>query len=304
MVITVTLNPAMDRTLTIDNFDIGKVNRANTVRYDVGGKGINVSKVLKNFGIESICMGFLGGIWEEAIKKELKCRNIKEAFISIKGSTRTNTKIVDNINKVYTDINEPGPIISQYELDSFIKQFEEHCNFGDIVVLSGGVSSSIPENIYGVLTKIAKRKGTIVILDAEDVLLQEGIKEKPDIIKPNDHEIAKLFGIDSSNSEQINEAVKQLRNKGIKKVMVSLGENGATYTTEKGNYYIKGLRVSVRSTVGAGDSMVAAIVYSILNNYDDSKTLRFANASGAASVSLEGTEACTLEQVSQMINNI
>lgn len=304
MVITVTLNPAMDRTLTIDNFDIGKVNRADTVRYDIGGKGINVSKVLKNFGIESICMGFLGGIWEEAIKNELKNRGIKEAFISIKGYTRTNTKVADSKNKVYTDINEPGPIISKCELDSFIKQFEKHCNFGDIVVLSGGVSISIPENIYGVLTKIAKRKGAIVILDAEGVLLQEGIKEKPDIIKPNNHEIAKLFGIDSSNSEQINEAVNKLRSSGIKKVLVSLGVHGATYTTEKGNYYEKGIHVPVRSTVGAGDSMVAAIVYGIINNYEDSKTLRFANASGAVSVSLEGTEACTLEQVSQLFNNI
>lgn len=303
MVITVTLNPAMDKTLTVDNFNCGIVNRASSLRYDIGGKGINVSKVLRNFEIESICTGFLGGIWEDTFIKELKKRDINSEFIHIAGETRTNTKIVDNINKVFTDINEKGPEVSSKELEALINKFTVLCKSNDIVVLSGGVPQGIPNDIYCTLTKIARKKGAIVIMDADGELLKQGIKGIPDIIKPNEHELNNFFSTEFKNDDNIIKAADNLRGLGIDKVLVSQGSKGAILLTENVAYQASAVKVSVNSTVGAGDSMVAALVYSQINNYNQKRTLRFAIACGAASVALEGTEACTLNQVNTILNN-
>lgn len=304
MVITVTLNPAMDKTLAIDNFSLGEVNRSSKVRHDIGGKGINVSKVLRNFGVASVCTGFLGGIWEKYFLEELNTRSINTNFISIKGATRTNTKIVDHLNRTYTDINEAGPEVSEEELNSFIENFRELCKAGDIVVLSGGVSPVIPKDIYGKLIKIAKEKGASTILDAEGELLEEGIAQKPNIIKPNIHELEKLMGEKYKSEYEVIKAGRILVNQGIDKVLISLGDKGALLVTKDAAYNCKGLKVPVKSTVGAGDSMVAALVFSLLNGFNQGDTLKFANACGAASVSIEGTEACTLEQVNSLLELI
>lgn len=304
MVITVTINPAMDKTLTINNFTLGDVNRVSNLRYDIGGKGINVSKVLKNFGIESICTGFLGGIWKDTFEKEFKSRGINNQFVNIQGDTRTNTKVVDLINKCYTDINEQGPVISDSELEEFISRFKNMCSFGDIVVLSGGVCPSIPVDIYATLTKIAKEKGSFVILDADGDLMVEGMKAKPNVIKPNNVEFEKILNSNFKSNEELVSAAKKLTEDGIGHILISLGSEGALYVTKESSYYAKGLKVPVKSTVGAGDSMVSAIIYSILNSYSDEDLLKFAVACGSATVSLEGTEACTLEQANEYLNRI
>lgn len=297
MVITVTLNPAMDKTLSIDDFKAGEVNRVSSMRYDIGGKGINVSKVLKNFGVETICTGFLGGIWQDSFEKELDRRGINHKFVHIDGNTRTNTKIVDAKNNMHTDINEAGPIISEDKLQEFINMFRELCSEGSIAVLSGGINPSVPKNIYATLTTIAKEKGALVILDADGEALYEGIKSKPFVIKPNHNELKTLLGVDTSSVSQIVKAAETLKERGISNIMVSMGEEGALYLTEEGVFKGEGLKVPVKSTVGAGDSMVAAIVYSLLNKSTAKETLAFAEAAGTAAVMLEGTEACTLEQV-------
>lgn len=304
MVITVTLNPAMDKTVSIDDFSLGKVNRIKSARYDIGGKGINVSKVLKNFNIQSKCTGFLGGIWADKFNTELESRGIDSSFIVIKENTRTNLKIVDYANRVYTDINEAGPVISEKELTDFVDNFANLCREGDIAVFSGGVSPNVTKDIYKTLIKIAKGKGAFVILDADGELLKYGIEAKPDIIKPNEHEFEMLLDRELKTREQLIEAAKEIQNRGIKEVLISLGEKGALYITENGSYYGKGLKVPVKSTVGAGDSTVAALIYSKLEKYDKEQTLKFAIACGGASVSLEGTEACKFEQVEELIKRV
>lgn len=304
MVITVTLNPAMDKTIAIQDFELGKVNRVSKLRYDIGGKGINVSKVLKKFGIPSACTGFIGGSWKNTFKKELRNMGIVNNFLEITEDTRTNIKVVDNKNKIYTDINEPGPEITEEELNDFINKFKSICNEGDIIALSGGACPNIPKNIYGILTKLAKEKGAFVILDAEGELLSEGIKEKPDIIKPNKHEFEILLNRNLNSEDDMICEAKKLIDNGLKKVLISLGEKGAILVSNKMVLYGEGLKVPVMSTVGAGDSMVAALIYSMLNNFDDEKTLKFAVATGAASVSLEGTQACDLNQVQSLVQKV
>lgn len=304
MVITVTLNPAMDKTLTIDNFKAGVVNRVSGLRYDIGGKGINVSKVLKNFGIDSICTGFLGGAWEKNVLTELSDRGIKSEFIHIEGNTRTNTKVVDRVNKVFTDINEPGPDINDADMKSFLIRFNLICNAGDIVILSGGVSETIPSDIYATLIKIAKEKGALVILDADGDLLRRAIQQKPNIIKPNEYEISKLLNIDVSNRSTLIKGAYSLKNSGIENILISLGSKGALYLTCDGIYLADAVKVSVKGTVGAGDSMVAGLVYSIINKFNSFDTLKFASACGSSAVSLEGTEACTLAEVKVLMDRV
>ncbi|WP_026883245.1 1-phosphofructokinase [Clostridium akagii] len=301
MVITVTLNPAMDKTLTIDNFTIGDVNRVIGLRYDIGGKGINVSKVLKNFGVESICTGFLGGILKNGFELELRKREIKNSFINISQETRTNTKIVDQLNGTFTDVNEPGPNISEIEMDEFLIKFKSLCQDDDIVVLSGGVGPSIEKDIYRKLIKIAKGKGAFVILDADGELLKEGIKENPDVIKPNDHELELLLNKTIDTEEKMILEAKKIIDGGVGSVLISMGHKGAMYITKNNSLYCNGLKVPVKSTVGAGDSMVAALVYSKINKFSNEDTLRYAAASGTAAVCLEGTEACNLDQVNEFI---
>lgn len=304
MVITVTLNPAMDKTITVQDFELGKVNRVSKVRYDIGGKGINVSKVLKRFEIPSACTGFIGGGWKDTFEKELRNMGIDNYFVELKEDTRTNIKVVDDKNKIYTDINEPGPRITEKELNDFINKFKDICNENDVVVLSGGVCPNIPKNIYGTLTKIAKERGAFVILDAEGELLSEGIKEKPDIIKPNKHEFELLLNKKLDSEDDIVYEAKKLINNGLKKVLISLGEKGAILVSNEMVLYGEGLKVPVKSTVGAGDSMVAALIYSMINNFDNEETIKFAVATGAASVSLEGTQACDLNQVKSLIEKV
>lgn len=304
MVITVTLNPAMDKTMSVDDFSLGKVNRVSGIRYDIGGKGINVSKVLINFGVESSCMGFMGGIWENNIKDEIEKRKIDYRFTHIEGNTRTNTKIVDKVNNTFTDINEAGPEIEKETLEAFIDDFKKICSSDDIVVLSGGVSPSVPRDIYAVLTAAAKEKGATVILDADGELLKEGLKSKPDIIKPNEHELSVLFDIDGKDKKQLILAGKKLIGSGISKILISLGAEGAIYITNNGVLYAEGVKVPVKSTVGAGDSMVAALVYSLINKFTDTDTLKYAMSFGVSSVTLEGTQACSLKQVREYLGKI
>lgn len=304
MIITVTLNPALDKTLYIDKFDVGGVNRASKMRTDIGGKGINVSKVLTNFGIESVCTGFLGGNLRDFFIKELEFKSIRKRFINIKDNTRINIKIVDRSSGMNTDINELGPEITEAELNEFMESFTSICSKDDIVVLSGGVSPSVPKDIYNKLISIAKDKGAITILDAEGELLREGLEAKPHIIKPNEHELSALYNKGKVSKSELIEIASNLRKDGISKILISMGAEGAVYLTDNGIFSAKALKVPVKSTVGAGDSMVAAIVYSMLNHYDDLETLRFATACGAATVSLEGTQACTLSQISDLLNRI
>ncbi|MBW8381805.1 MAG: 1-phosphofructokinase, partial [Youngiibacter sp.] len=264
MVITVTLNPALDKTLILEDFTPGMVNRALSVRQDIGGKGINVSKVLKEFGVQSICTGFLGGNLRELFLRELKSKGIDSDFVLIRGNTRTNTKVVDRVRNEFTDINEPGAVIEKDELLEFLGKFEGLVKSGDTVVLSGGASSSVPKDIYRTLTEIAKDKGAYVLVDAEGELFEEALKAGPDVVKPNDYELSLLEGRKLESDEDILEAARRLMDKGVGKVMVSLGADGSMYVTKDRAYRARGLKVQVKSTVGAGDSMVAALVYARL----------------------------------------
>lgn len=301
MIITVTLNPALDKTMVVDGLEIGEVNRAVSVREDIGGKGINVSKVLKAFGEDSIATGFLGGSSMHIFRETLKAMKIEDQFISVEGSTRTNIKLMDRRNHTHTEINEPGPKIRDHELDRFLRNFEEAVHEGDLVVLSGGIGPNIHPEIYGKLTRRAKEKGARVFVDAEGEALKFALSERPYLIKPNEKELESLLGKEMLSIEEIIHEAKALVAKGIRKVLVSRGDRGSILVTENTVLLGRGIEVEVKSTVGAGDAMVAALVYAEGLKMDDFEALALAQATGAAAVTTDGTEACTREEVERYL---
>ena len=297
MIITVTLNPALDKTLVLKKVSMGEVNRVDTTRNDMGGKGINVSKVLKELGMISAATGFLGGILEEVFRKELKSIGITDEFQSVTGSTRTNIKVVDEERKEYTDFNEPGPEILPEELSDFYERYHALVKEGDLVVLSGGVSQGVPKEIYGILTKMAKEKGAHVLVDAEGEALVQAIQEIPFLVKPNEKELAGIVGKETLSVDEMIQEGKKLVQKGIQLVLISRGAEGSILLTGAHTYVAEGLKVPVRSTVGAGDAMVAALTFGLEMNMSPKEMLIFAQASGAAAVMKEGTQAATKEEI-------
>lgn len=301
MVITVTLNPAMDKTVVLRGLQVGEVNRLVSTRNDMGGKGINVSKVLNEFKVSSIAMGFLGGALEEVFRRQLKMLGITDRFISVTGETRTNIKIVDEENKTYTDLNEKGPLVSEQEVRTFINVYEELLHKGDLVVLSGGLCPGVPKDFYGTLTGIARKNGAYVIVDAEGQALNYALREKPNLIKPNEKEFAGLFGEEDMTEDVMIEKAKKLIEDGLDKILISRGEKGSLFVSKDSILSAKALNVPVKSTVGAGDSMVSALVYSHIHDLSLVDTLAMAQAAGASAVMTEGTKPCTLKDVEAKI---
>lgn len=300
MIITVTLNPAADKTLNINNFSIGNVNRASAIRLDAGGKGINVSKVIKELGGESKAVGILAGNTGRFIKNYLDSKTIENEFIFINGETRTNIKIVDEVNHTNTDVNEYGPEVSDNDLNVLLSNILSKADKDLILVLSGSIPRNTDKKIYKLWVDKVKEKGAKVILDADGDLLKYGIESGPYIIKPNIHELEELF---NKKINGINEAVnysKKFFEYGIELVVVSLGEKGALFIKKDKAIWAKGIKAEVKSTVGAGDSMVAALAYAEDKKFNLEKAVMLSVACGTASVMTSGTQAADLNTINEL----
>ena len=274
MIITITCNPAIDKTIK-DN---------NTI-FDIGGKGINVSKVLKSLGVDSICTGFIGKDNKNIIYDKLDELDIKHHFIEIEGAIRTNTKRI--INNELIEENEKGPTPIKEDINNLINYLKQFKN--EIVVISG--SSNV--NIYYDLVKLLKKNNNYVILDADKDLLVDGIKGCPNIIKPNKDEISRLFNIDYD--EKV--VTKKCKELNMDLICISLGKDGALFINKDTVYKAKALDVKYASAVGAGDAMVASFAYSKLNNYDIKNTISLAIAASCASVETSGTKPPNKDKV-------
>lgn len=305
MIYTVTLNPALDKTVEIPSLTVDSVNRITTMRTDPGGKGINVSKVIQKLGSESTATGILGGNTGRAICSALEEMKIRTAFRFVEGETRTNLKVIDPVNHTNTDLNEPGITVSEEILNGLLEVLVSRVKEGDIVVLSGSLPKGAPKDTYGNWVKNCRKAGAKVILDVDGALLEAGIKESPYLIKPNNHELSALMGQELPTREELIRAAKSLMDKyGIGKVVVSMGGDGALYITEEETVYAEGLKVPVKSTVGAGDSVVAALAVSEEAGKTMEETVRLSTACGAANVMCSGTQAAEYEVIEELIPRV
>ncbi|MDQ0062145.1 1-phosphofructokinase [Paenibacillus harenae] len=294
---TVTLNPAVDKTVTVENFSFGELNRIKTTRTDAGGKGINVAKVLHRFSVPVKALGFQAGHEGKVILEKLREQGIPSYLIEAEGETRTNLKVVDERTKQTTELNEAGFSPSEALLGEFVERFELSLSEASLVVLGGSLPPGTPVDYYKRLIELANRQGVRTILDADGEALALGIEAVPFALKPNIHELEALFDSTFTTDEQIIYAAQQLIRKGISYVIVSMGGEGSILVSEREAIRAKPFPITPLSTVGAGDSMVAAMAYCFVHGKSFEDMARWTSAAGTVTASKSGTEVCTLDEV-------
>lgn len=304
MIYTVTLNPALDKTVEIPGMALDTVNRITSMRTDPGGKGINVSKVIAKLGGESCAVGILGGESGRTLLAALEREGLRTHFRFVEGQTRTNLKIIDRALHTNTDINEPGLTVSPADLDALLRDLLGMVREGDIVVLAGSLPQGAPQDTYRVWTAACREKGARVCLDADGVLLAEGLKAAPYLIKPNEDELSRLVGHRLTDTDELIVEGRRLLKGGVTRVVISLGERGALYLRGNEVLYAEGLSVPVGSTVGAGDSVVAALAYADSLGMSDEDAVRLSTATGAANVMCSGTQPAEREAVEKLLPQV
>ena len=304
MIFTVTLNPAIDKTVVIPNFRVDTVNRIGDMRIDVGGKGINVSKCLRNLGLDSQAAAFLGGAAGEESLRLLKEANVTPLVVNVPGTTRTNLKIIDPELHQNTDINEPGPQVNEDLMNQLRDAIAEKMQPGDVVILAGSLPKGATISTYRDWTEFFRAKGAKVFLDADGESLRLGLEAAPYMAKPNNEELSRLLGKPLETQEELIEAGRELLKKGVEDVVISMGGDGALFVTKEKVIRANPLRVPVRSTVGAGDSMVAALAYGYDQKLPREQTIKLSIAISAASVMCDGTQAPDVETIKELYQKV
>ena len=304
MIITVTMNPAIDKTVEIEKLTVGSLNRIHKVEYDAGGKGINVSKTICELGGTSLALGFLGGNAGKTIENVLKEKGIACDFVYVDGETRTNTKVMDHFGAV-TELNEPGPEISEIHIQQMLEKVADYAKEDTLFVLSGSIPKGVDKNIYENIIRLVHEKHGKVLLDADGELFRKAMSAIPDMIKPNIDELKAYEGIDGSISEEKTEKLaKQFIHQGIELAVVSMGKDGAMFLWDGNTVKCPSLFVKAHSTVGAGDAMVAAMAYAWENKLDKEEMIRLCMAASAGAVTTIGTKPPAKELVERLITEV
>ena len=292
MIYTITLNPALDYTIDIKKLILNQINTSENEYILPGGKGINVSIILKRLEIESIALGFISGFTGKEIKRLVENENVKTDFINIeKGNSRINVKILEENNE--TAINTTGPLVHNQDIENLYKKLDILTE-NDILVLSGSIPKGISEDIYESICARVQEKKVKIVVDATKDLLLKTLKYKPFLIKPNHHELGEIFNLKITNKEQALEYAQKLRQKGAKNVLVSMGSNGSVLLDEDGKTYKKDIirKKNAINTVGAGDSMVAGFLAGYLKyqNYEEALNLAISSATATVNSVYLGTK--------------
>ena len=286
MIYTITFNPALDYVVKVDNLKLGEVNRTSKEEIYAGGKGINVSIVLNNLGVESKVLGYIAGFTGDEIERRVKEFGCDTDFIKLKsGMSRINIKLKSNEE---SEINGSGPEITEGDLEKLFKKLESLVS-GDILVLAGSIPNCLPKNIYEAIMQKLDGRGIKFIVDATGELLKNVLKYKPFLIKPNHHELAELFNVEINSDEEIITYAKKLREMGARNVLISMASKGALLITED-NKILKSdaPKGEVINSVGAGDSMVAGFIAGYLKNNELEEALKLGIATGSASAFSSG----------------
>ena len=308
MIYTITFNPALDYTVQVEKFEIGKINRTKSENILAGGKGLNVSIILKRLGIENTALSFIAGFTGKELERKIKQYNIKTDFIEINnGYTRINVKISSLkknslIQERETALNGNGPEITQEDIDELLEKIKK-INSEDIVILSGNVPKCINEDIYEIICKELNEKNVKFVVDASQKLLMNCLKYKPFFIKPNKDELEETFNTKIKTKKEIIIYAKKLQEKGAQNVLISLGGDGAILITKDNEvYYSNTPKGQVKNTVGAGDSMVAGFITGYLKKKNYIEALKLGIASGSATAFSAGL--AMNEEINELLKQI
>lgn len=300
MIYTVTFNPAIDYLVYVPELSAGSIIRSEREKTFFGGKGINVSLILRELGIKSTAMGFLAGFTGSAIEQAICSDEIRTDFVHLKnGFTRINVKIRSDCE---TDINGQGPEISEEEIKSLFLKLEK-LNSDDTLVLAGSIPNTLPDDIYERIMELLSPKGVRFVVDATKDLLVNSLKYHPFLIKPNNDELGEIFGVKIDTPDEAAKYAFKLKEKGAVNVLVSMGGKGAVLVDENSKqHYAPAVLGKVVNTVGAGDSMVAGFVagYTQKKNYE--YALKLGTAAGGATAFSEGL--ATAKQIKDLFENM
>jgi 1-phosphofructokinase len=298
MIYTCTLNPSVDYIVHVDEFRIGELNRAVKTLTFPGGKGINVSRVLKRLGIESTALGFIGGFTGAFIIEQLQNENIACDFVEVPGNTRINVKLKSGKE---TEINGQGPMIQPEHEAEFMEKIRALTE-NDIVVLAGSVPSSLSPNVYEKIIDEAKKVKAKVVVDTSGPALKSLLLRKPFLAKPNHKELAELFETSFHSKDEIMVYGRRLVELGVKNVIVSMAGNGAFYFNQEMTLFAEAPKGTVKNSVGAGDSMVAGFLAAYTSGKSLEEAFAYGVASGSATAFSE--DLCTKDRVEQLVQEV
>ena len=300
MILTVTLNAAIDKRYVVEEFKVGEVNRVKECAYVPGGKGLNVSKPAAVAGAEVVATGFVGNY----IEASLKDYHVKSAFYHLESESRSCINIWDEKNCVQTEFLEPGFTVTESEFQGFLEEFKELVKQADMVAMSGSVPKGLDGTAYQKLVKVVKDAGKKVILDTSGKLLEMGIEACPTMIKPNIDEIRMLTGKECNEIGEIVEAAKEIHARGVEVVAVSLGADGSLAVSDEGVFRAIVPRIDAVNTVGCGDSMIAGFALGFAEGLGIEETLRKASAISAAAALREETGYFVMEDMQRLYPQI
>ena len=281
MIYTVTFNPAIDYVIKVDNLTLGEINRTTREYIFCGGKGINVSHVLANLGMESVGLGFIAGFTGDVIEKGAKELGFAPDFIRVReGMTRINVKVKSNEE---SEINGMGPVIHDDELQKMYEKLDE-LQDGDVLILAGSIPATLPSDVYEKIMERLQEKDIRIVVDATKDLLLNVLKYHPFLIKPNNHELGEMFGVVLKTNDEIVEYAKKLQEKGARNVLISMAGEGAVLVSEDGQVFEEPApKGTLINGVGAGDSMVAGFVAGWMEKKNYEHAFHMGIAAGSAS---------------------
>jgi len=304
MITVLSLSPAIDKIYFVENFEAGQHYRTNNILKSAGGKGLNVARVLSILGEGVTTLGFKAGQPGDWLASEIAELGINTRLISVQGESRTNSNIIDPVRGTETELLEIGPYITDNNLKDFMMEFEQELNNTEILVCSGGLPEGVSSNFYKLLLEKAKTLSIKTILDSSNETLVEGIKGKPNIIKPNLRELSKYAGRILKDTSEIVEACRNILQEGVEIVVTSLGSEGAILVSKQMVVQAKIRPINIINSIGSGDSMVAGFAFGISNNYPIEKMLKFGMACAVANTQFAEIGMVSRELVQKYMNEI
>lgn len=305
MILTITLNPSVDIAYQLDTFHLDTVNRVENVQKTAGGKGLNVTRVLKQIGEDVVATGFIGGEIGSYVKKQLTRNDIKNSFVEIGSETRNCIAVLHDGKQ--TEILEQGPTIQEHEALNFIEHLEIILNNVDVVVISGSLPKGLASNYYVEIVELCKKCGVAVVLDCSGEALKNVLEsqQRPTVIKPNTEELSQLIG------KEVTDDIQELKSvlsgqlfQGIDWIVVSLGAKGAFAKHNDKFYRVRIPKIKVVNPVGSGDSTVAGIAAGLVHALPEAELLKNANVLGMLNAQEEQTGYVNLENAESLYSQI
>jgi 1-phosphofructokinase family hexose kinase len=304
MIYTITLNPALDIELTVPEMAFDAVLRTTAERIDCGGKGFNVSRVLNALGTRSTALGFVGGYTGIKLKQGLEGLGIKTDFVQTVGETRTNISVINEEHSHYLKVNETGPSVTPEELETLLKKVRDHVKARDWWVMAGSIPPGVPDDFYAQIIKIVEDAGARTLIDTTGEALKLACEAGVFLAKPNKYEAETLLGCKINSTEDAMHAANKIHQMGAQVAVISLGKEGAIASDKTGAWMAHSPSISERNPIGAGDALVAGLVWGYGRRNAVETSLAWGVACGAAAAAQDGTGVGERDMVSELVKKV